>query len=180
MLTLEKTKQYERKTVNSYNLDGSLRRSWKASLVSRDDSMLVLYGIFEKRVEHPLLGIIPAGTGSFEFYWLERWFNVFCFLTLDASLRNYYCNIAAPPIVTENALSFVDYEIDVLVTDDKKARLVDLQDYATEDKAGRYDLETKAMISKELLDLMQNIKNGNFPFNFTKHLSPYLELLSDE
>ena len=34
---------------------------------------------------------------SLEYYWLDRWYNVFRFSDPDGKLRNYYCNVNVPP-----------------------------------------------------------------------------------
>ena len=81
-------------TVNSRKYDQKIRRSWSGGLVSQTDSLLVVVGRFDSDVEHNDLGLIKKGTVSFEFYWLDRWYNVFRFHEPDGTLRNYYCNVA--------------------------------------------------------------------------------------
>ena len=85
-------------TINSRKYDQTIRRSWRAELIETTGSMLVFIGKFEFDVEHTDLGFIPRGTVSYEYYWLDRWYNIFRFLLPDGRLRNYYCNINMPPV----------------------------------------------------------------------------------
>ena len=43
-----------------------------------------------------MLGTIPAGTHSTEFYWTDRWDSVSFFRTPAWQLRCYYCNVNRP------------------------------------------------------------------------------------
>ena len=61
-------------------------------------------GVFDLEVEHPDLGIIRRGTVSYEYYWLDQWYNVFRFENPDGPLRNYYCNVNMPPVFANNVL----------------------------------------------------------------------------
>src|SRR5689334_15069332 len=102
-------------TINSRKYDGTIRRSWQAALLSEDDGILIAVGIFTRTVDHPDLGSIAEKTVSFEYFWPNRWYNIFRFHTPDGAFRNFYCNIAMPPSVNGDILDFVDLDIDVVV-----------------------------------------------------------------
>jgi protein associated with RNAse G/E len=75
--------------VKTFKLDGKPHRTWNAELVRQEGSLLVLDGMFSADIEHDLLGTIAAGTRSIEYYWMERWYNVFRFTHPTGELRNY-------------------------------------------------------------------------------------------
>ena len=102
-------------SINSRKFDGSIRRSWECELLSIDGSQLVFGGEFLEDIDHPELGLIRRGTISRESYWTDRWYNVFQFQEADGNLRNYYCNINMPPVLSERVLDYVDLDIDVVV-----------------------------------------------------------------
>ena len=58
--------------VDSLKSDGRLHRSWPARLVRREGPLVVVEGVFEAEVRHPLLGRISAGTRSTEFFCTDR------------------------------------------------------------------------------------------------------------
>src|SRR5207248_3333985 len=97
-------------TVNSRNFDGTLRRSWSARLIKQDGSLIEMIGEFETGVAHPDLGVIDRGTISYEYYWLDRWYNVFRFHEPHGEFRNYYCNINLPPTFENGILDYVDLD----------------------------------------------------------------------
>ena len=125
--------------------------------------MLTLVGVFEDEVKHPDLGTVKHGTISYEYYWLDRWYSIFCFYEPDGSPRNYYCNINMPPVFENGVLDYVDLDIDVLVWPDSRFQILDEAEY--EENAVRYDYpETvKAAVAASLSDLMALIQDRKLP-----------------
>lgn len=152
-------------TINSLKYDLSIRRSWQAELIEQSGDLLVLAGVFDRDVDHPELGLIPSGTVSQEYYWLDRWYNIFRFLTPKGNLRNYYCNVNMPPCFLDNVLDYVDLDIDVLVWPDASHAVLDMDEF--EENAAQFsypaDVRTKALASlNELIDLKER---KIFPFD---------------
>ena len=119
----------EQITINSRKFDGKIHRSWKCKLVERKDSLLVFVGEFEEEVSHPKLGLIRRGTVSYEYYWLDRWFNIFRFHEPDGRLRNFYCNINAPPEFDGTTLHFIDLDVDILVSPNMSFQVLDEDEF---------------------------------------------------
>src|SRR5712692_5035468 len=67
-------------TVCVLKYDGAEHRRWPARLAQREGALVVLDAAFEFDVQHHLLGDIQRGTRTIEYYWLDRWYNVFRFL----------------------------------------------------------------------------------------------------
>ena len=90
---------------------------------------MVLEARFEEEIEHPLLGTIAPQTVSIEYYWLDRWYNVFMFVQPTGELRNFYCNVNVPPVLQGNVLSYIDLDIDVLVAPDLSYTILDEEEF---------------------------------------------------
>jgi protein associated with RNAse G/E len=152
-------------TVNSRNFDGTLRRSWKAKLISQDDRLIEMVGEFEFDVEHPDLGHIQRGTVSYEYYWLDRWYNVFRFHEATGEFRNYYCNINLPPIFENGILDYVDLDIDVLVDKDWQTKVLDVEEF--EENVRRFSIREAICESAKnaVAELLSLIETRQFPFD---------------
>ena len=150
--------------VRSYKYDGVLHRTWNAELVRQAGSLVVLDAKFTDEIVHDLLGTILSGTQSLEYYWLDRWYNVFRFAQPDGTLRSYYCNVNVPANFDGEILSYVDLDLDILVDPDLTYRVLDVEDF--EINAGRYgyteDVQAKAR--QALADLVKMIESRAFPF----------------
>jgi protein associated with RNAse G/E len=154
-------------SVNSRKYDQSISRHWTGELVSRDDEIVVLKGVFDKDVEHPDLGHIVRGTISIEYFWLERWFNIFRFFEPSGSLRNFYCNITMPPAFDGRVLDYVDLDIDVVVWPDMSYCVLDEAEFKDNSALWKYPDLVKDNARKSLTDLLTKIKAGEFPFSET-------------
>ena len=150
-------------TVNSRKIDGAIRRSWTCELVERSDSLLVFVGTFESDVSHPELGHIKAGTVSYEYYWLDRWYSIFRFHEPSGSLRNFYCNVNMEPGFSDGVLDYIDLDIDVVVWPDFTYKVLDRDDYEENAKLFGYTDEVKEKVEATLKELLERIESRDLP-----------------
>jgi len=127
--------------------------------------LLVLEGKFDADIEHDLLGTIVSGTRSLEYYWLDRWYNVFRFSLSNGELRNYYCNVNVPPSFDGEILSYVDLDLDILVAPDFSFQILDAKDFERNAEVYGYDDEIRANAQRALEELVAMIERRSFPFN---------------
>lgn len=152
--------------INSRKFDGIIHRSWNARLIEQRSSLLLFVGEFEKEVSHPFLGVIRCGTVSYEFYWLDRWYNVFRFHEPDGSLRNFYCNVNMPPEFQNDVLDYVDLDIDVLVWKDFSHQILDVEEFEENAKNFSYTENLRKQVRTSLSELSYLIENRIFPFDY--------------
>ena len=152
-------------TINSRKYDGSVHRSWKAELLEVKDSLLIFVGEFETEIIHEHLGVIRRGTVSYEFYWMDRGYNVFRFHEPEGELRNFYCNLNLPPTFENNTLDYVDLDVDVLVWADFSYHILDLDEFRDNDETFDYPPKLRQDVKRDLLELIRLIENKSFPFD---------------
>lgn len=141
--------------VRVYKFDGREHRSWRARIAEQTGPLIVLDAVFREEVEHDLLGKIASGTVSKEYYWLDRWYNVFRFG------GRFYCNVTKPPSFDGSILTYVDLDIDVLVEPDFSYRILDLEDF----EIYPYPAEVKQKARQALEELLSLIEARIFPFD---------------
>lgn len=151
-------------TINSRKYDRSLHKTWSANLVSDTDEYWLLEGRFEKEVRHPELGIISAGTRSYEYFWKQRWFSIFRFHEPDGKFRNYYCNINLPPQMTGYQLDFIDLDVDILVLPESEIRVLDRDEFAVNSSRWDYPADLVSEVHATVEELIQMIGRSEFPF----------------
>lgn len=164
-MTLETTWQAPNISVRACKYDGRVHRSWMAQLRERTGSLIVLDAEFAEEIRHPLLGTIAAGTRSAEYYWTDRWYNVFRFAEESGGLRNYYCNINMPAEFADDVLSFIDLDIDVLVAPDDSYKILDTEEFTVNAERFRYPEDVCRQAHRALDELIELIETGRFPFN---------------
>ena len=151
-------------TVKTYKYDGKLHRTWKADLIAQEGNMLQLLGVFDQRIEHSQLGVIHPGTLSYEYYWLDRWYNIFRFHEPDGSLRNYYCNVNMPPAFADGVLSYIDLDVDIYVSKDLELSVWDVDEFEENSSLYSYSPEIVKKVEETVSEVTQLIKANLFPF----------------
>jgi len=154
-------------TVYARKYDGSVHREWKAQSSERRGTLVVLDAVFDSEIRHPLLGTIAAGTRSIEYYWTDRWYNIFRFIEADGRLRNYYCNINTPAQLDGYTLTFTDLDIDVLVAPDFSVSVLDEDEFALHSVEFNYPVELQRQARTALAELLALITRRGFPFDET-------------
>jgi protein associated with RNAse G/E len=150
--------------VRTYKFDGSLHRTWNAELLRQEGPLIVLDAAFADEIKHELLGTIASGTHSLEYYWLDRWYNVFRFAQPNGELRNYYCNVTVPPTFADAILSYVDLDLDILVEPDLTYQILDEKDFETNAQIHRYPDDLLRNARQSVCELVEMIQIRAFPF----------------
>jgi protein associated with RNAse G/E len=152
-------------TVISRKYDQTISRRWKCRLLEERPPLLVFSGEFDTNVEHVHLGSIRRGTVSHEFYWLDRWYNVFRFHEPNGRFRNYYCNIGMPPTFSSGVLEYVDLDIDVIVWPDRRVDILDREDFEANVAKFSYPPNVITGAATAIEDLLNAIERQDFPFD---------------
>ena len=154
----------EKITVRVLKYDGIEYRRWSARVSKREGPLIVLDAEFAEDVEHDLLGPIRRGTKTIEYYWLDRWYNIFRFLNDDGDTHLWYCNINTPPSLTNDVLTYIDLDIDVLVQPNLSYSVLDLDDFENNAKRFSYSEDTRRQAVEALKELQGLITTRRFPF----------------
>ncbi|HLO00556.1 MAG TPA: DUF402 domain-containing protein [Pyrinomonadaceae bacterium] len=133
-------------------------------MVCQDSSLVVLDASFSDEIVHDLLGTIARGTHSLEYYWLDRWYNIFRFAQPDGHLRNFYCNVNVPATFADNVLSYVDLDLDILVAPDFSYQILDVEDFERNADHYGYTQEVRLKARQAVDDLVKMIETRAFPF----------------
>lgn len=133
--------------------------------MARDENLLHLRGVFASRVEHQFIGVIEAGTISFEYFWPDRWYNVFRFHGAGGDLMYFYCNINMPPVVSDRRLDFVDLDIDIVIRPDGSVQVLDEDEFAAASVRFGYSPEIVEKVKEARSEILQLLENREFPFD---------------
>jgi protein associated with RNAse G/E len=152
-------------SVQVLRYDGTEHRHWKARLARCDGSLIVLEAEFDVEVQHLHLGHIPLGARTIEYYWQDRWYNVFKFLDDAGKTRFWYCNVNLPPVVSESSITYVDLDLDIIVSTDFSYQILDSDEFEQHARVFGYPQEVQESAHKALTELISRIETRQFPFN---------------
>lgn len=91
-----------------------------------------------------------------------QWFNVVALLE-DAGTR-YYCNIASPPYVNGNVITYIDYDLDVIRLPGGEVHIVDREEYELHRQMYHYPPVVDEKAAGGLDAVLARIRQGEPPF----------------
>jgi len=151
--------------IISRKYDSTINHKWVAKLLHKTDDFWIFKGKFEKEINHPTLGIIRNGTISYEYYWKQKWFNVFRFHEPSGEFKFFYCNLNMPPSFDSSTLDYIDLDIDLLVHKDLKVEILDLDEFTQNSQFYAYPDDLIRQMHKGLAELLEMIETKTFPFD---------------
>ena len=91
------------------------------------------------------------------------WFNIIAMIREKGV--SYYCNLASPYVLDDEALKYIDYDLDVKVFPDGEKRLLDVDEYEAHSQQMHYSKEIDYILKenvKILVDWINNEKGAFF------------------
>jgi len=149
--------------IHSYKHNKKLHRIWKnATLLEDNDEMIIVANKRTKVVE---------STGRFwytkepsvAFFFKNHWYNVIAIL--KENKVTYYCNIGSPVLMDEEAVKYIDYDLDIKVDSDFSYKILDIYEYKMHRDIMDYPQDIKLILAKEMLDLKSRIDRRDLPFD---------------
>lgn len=106
------------------------------------------------------------------YFFKDLWFNVIGMLKKDGIY--YYCNLSSPYIYDGEAVKYIDYDLDVRVSNDGKFKILDQEEYQRHQVKYQYPEVIKEIVENELKSLLKRIKDEKEPFKH-EHIMNYYE-----
>ncbi|CAM3618580.1 DUF402 domain-containing protein [Marinicrinis lubricantis] len=156
--------------IKSFKHDGHLHRMWKENWLIPGHKL---------RPEHRNEGIhvlindqtpIQEANGShwvsripgISFFIPKQWFNVVALIE-EGGIR-YYCNIASPPYNDGSNMTYIDYDLDVVVTHHKQVHVLDEAEYELHKHRYNYSPLVEEKVERGLESVIERIRRNQAPF----------------
>ena len=97
------------------------------------------------------------------FFIPKQWYNIVALIE-PAGIR-YYCNVASPPYVNGDTLTYIDYDLDVIVLPDGSRQVVDIDEYELHQNIYHYSAAVKEKAEAGLNGLLERVDHRQPPFN---------------
>lgn len=133
------------------NAKGEIKWQYTGQIISRFDHGVKLAAFFDLPDAPFLDTSLKKGDRFIEWYYTDRWYNVFEIHDRDDDrLKGWYCNIGRPMIwEDEQTISYIDLALDLWISVDGSQTLLDEDEYA----ALSLDDETREKVSSALNEL---------------------------
>lgn len=162
---------YRHCVIKSFKHNGHIHRIWQQNWLvpeerlagrHREESVTVLINR-QTPIQESDGKIWISRVPAVSFFIPGQWFNVVALLE-EGGIR-YYCNIASPPYMQGNVLTYIDYDLDVIRTADGGRFVVDQDEYEMHKAAYHYPKMVDDKVQKGLEALLQRIDQAQSPFD---------------
>lgn len=167
--------------IQSYKHDETLHRIWeKATVVEQTEDHIVVINKRTKVIESNGR-FWHTREPSVTWFFKDHWYNIIGIIKRDSI--HFYCNIASPYLIDDEALKYIDYDLDIKVIEDFSYKTLDRNEYNKHKAKMEYSTELKRILEQELTNLKQLIDNREHPFNHktvSTYYKNYLEEMDHE
>lgn len=156
-------KQYQDIMIHSYKHDESLHRIWeKATVLEANDEFIIVANKRTKVIESNGR-FWHTREPSVTWFYKHNWFNIIGIIKKDGI--HFYCNIASPYLIDDEALKYIDYDLDIKVIDDFSYNVLDRNEYNKHKERMDYPSDLKKILERELNVLKGMIDGRQEPFS---------------
>ncbi len=149
--------------IQSYKHDGSLHRIWeKATIIEETSDFIVVVNRRTKVIESNGR-FWHTREPSVTWFFKEHWFNVIGIIKQNDV--HFYCNIASPYLIDDEALKYIDYDLDIKVIGDFSYHTLDRNEYNRHKHVMEYPTKLKQILELELKELKRRVENRDYPFD---------------
>ncbi len=148
--------------LHSYKHDESLHRVWKTEIVLDETEEVIVVANKKTRVVESNGRFWYTKEPSVSFFFKNHWFNVIGIIkNQDVS---FYCNLSSPILYDDEAMKYIDYDLDIKVEKDGTYKILDMNEYKRNSSRMNYPAELQKIILLEMNQLKQRIENKEYPF----------------
>ncbi len=144
---------------------GEVVYSWMGTVVAAGDDHVVVRAVFTtKAANPPTVDGVPLVPGDIftEFYYLDRWYNVFHITDPAGGIKGWYCNVAQPATLDAAGLRFVDLCLDLFVHPDGAMAVLDEDEFAVAAASAHCD-DDPVQAQAALEELIALARAGQLP-----------------
>lgn len=160
MTTLRKGTVFQ---IHSYKHDGTLHRQWLKNIILYETEHMIIGTNNETNVIEADKKEWTTEERALFYFPKHYWFNVVYIFREETPY--FYCNISSPFTYRNNILTYVDYDLDVIVNNDFSYKLLDEDEYALNKRLMNYNDEIDREIRKNVVILKKWIEERKDPFN---------------
>ena len=163
--------------IHCYKHNGHLHRQWDEAVLLEKNKDYMVFGNNRTTVVDSDGQVWNTKEPAILFFFSNRWFNII------GQLKDYgiyfYCNIATPFLIDENVIKYIDYDLDLRVFPNGSFKVLDRMEYKFHKRQMHYSNRLDFILRYELGNLIELVRNKDFPFDkntIERYYQKYLSL----
>mgnify|MGYP000860780431 CR=1 FL=1 len=148
--------------IHSYKHNGQIHRIWKETIVLKGTKMEIIGGNDHTTVTESNGKTWITREPAICYFHARHWFNVIGMLREDGIY--YYCNLSSPFVIDDEALKYIDYDLDIKVYPDMTYVLLDEDEYEEHKRSMGYPKIIDQILKNNISTLTYWIRQKKGPF----------------
>jgi len=148
--------------IHSYKHNGHIHRIWEETTVLKGTNTVVIGGNDRTMVTESDGRTWITREPAICYYHSQYWFNILGMLREDGI--HYYCNLSSPFVFDDEALKYIDYDLDIKVFPDMTYVLLDEDEYEEHRKLMGYPDVIDKILKANMEKLIDWIHQKKGPF----------------
>lgn len=151
-------------TVVKLNPRGETRIQYSGEIVERLSDGVVIQAYWRHAPKELGYARFEPGDRFTEYYYTDRWFNIFDIATANGQRKGWYCNVAQPASISNDYIEQVDLLLDVWVDPNGTPLVLDEDEFEADTSLSD---EQRTGAQQGLQNLLQMIAAQAEPFIYT-------------
>jgi len=148
--------------IHSYKHNGLIHRVWEDTTVLKATRNMIILANDRVRVTESDGRSWVTREPAICYFDSQTWFNVIGMLREDGVY--YYCNLSSPFVCDNEALKYIDYDLDIKVFPDMTFELLDEDEYEKHRVEMNYPEAIDRILKKNVNQLIFMIRQQKGPF----------------
>lgn len=148
-------------TVSKLNSLGETKIQYQGEIVERLSNGVVIQAYWKHPTKDLGYTRFEPGDRFIEYYYTNRWFNIFDISATDGKRKGWYCNVAEPAFIHDDHIEQVDLLLDVWVDPVGRHLLLDEDEFEADTTLNQ---NQRRGARQGLRDLLQMIAAQAEPF----------------
>ena len=116
-------------TVSKLNSLGEIKIQYQGEIVERLSNGIVIQAYWKHPTKDLGYTRFEPGDRFVEYYYSNKWFNIFAITTSGGERKGWYCNVAEPALIDDDDIQQVDLLLDVWVDTRGKPLILDEDEF---------------------------------------------------
>lgn len=153
----------EKFKTHCYKHDGSIHKCWEENFYLGSTEEYNIFTNYRTKVVEFDGRVWYTKEPAIIFFSKKNWFHIIGQLKNDGTY--YYCDIASPHVIEDKTIKYIDYDLDLRVYPNGSFRVLDREEYNYHKMIMGYSNELDKILRDNLTELINRVRNREFPFN---------------
>jgi len=131
-MAIAPTKQENMITVVKLNPRGETKIQYQGKVIERLSHGVIIKAYWSHPTKNLGYASFEPGDLFIEYYYTNRWYNIFDIASAKGVRKGWYCNIAEPALLFEDRIEQVDLLLDVWVSPIGETLILDEDEFAAD------------------------------------------------